>query len=693
MLAVAVRLQMRKTRQCFFQTRPALVLFGLFLALVWAATGRKSYVALGVAVLILGGGLGYAAGFGVFRGRVAMVASPWNNDARGGDQLAAGLWGMASGAAGGSGLGLGGTKFIPRGGSDMIFASVGEELGLPGVAAVLLCLTVLVVRGIRIALRAKSDFDRLAAAGLASLLGIQAVVIVWGNLGLFPLTGITLPLVAYGKSSLVATYLAIGLLYALSGRTSAAAIPDAPYPKTLPRLGMVLAVFLLPIPLIRCVYLQVFAANDIALRQVSVKDADGEKRPHTNPRLLSLAKGVERGRLLDREGRVLAETKGRTRVYPYGEPCAHLVGFLDPAIGGPTGFEETFQWRLKGFDGPQQLLNLWRTKDMPGFRLPEGKDVRVSLDAELQKAAYRALRGQKGAAVFLDPNTGEVLAAATWPSFDPNGLTPDRYRALQASKKDTPLFSRAISARYPPGSTFKIVTAGGLLQSGRGDLTYTLGHSASNLRWKVDGKPFGRARIDDDEEGGGVRSVNLVEALAHSSNVYFAKAGIELGPDALRSAMADFGFGRVPSREALGPGLAEAGFGQGPILTTPLEMAVAVGAVGAGGKRYETLWEHGKPPKEIARPLTAEQASKLGEGLRAVVTRGTAKGVDFPVPTAGKTGTAQVGGKKKPHSWFVGYAPAQNPTVAFAVMIENGGYGAKNAAPLASRLLGAALRR
>ena len=408
--------------------------------------------------------------------------------------------------------------------------------------------------------------------------------------------------------------------------------------------------------------------------------------------MLSLAKGVERGRLLDREGRVLAETKGRTRVYPYGESAAHLVGLLDPALGGPTGFEEQFQWQLKGFDGPEQLLNLWRAKDMPGFRLPEGRDVRVSLDAELQKSAFRALRGKKGAAVFLDPNTGEVLAAATWPSFDPNGLTPDGFRELQGNTKDNPLFSRALSARYPPGSTFKIVTAGGLLQSGRGDLTMTIGHSARNLTWKFDGKNFGRSRIDDDEEGGGVRSVNLIEALAHSSNVYFAKAGIALGPDALRAIIADFGFGRVPSRDALGPGLAEAGFGQGPILSTPLEMAVATGVVAAGGKRFETSWERGRSPKEIATPLTPDQAAKLGEGLRAVVTRGTAKSVDFPVSAAGKTGTAQVGGGKRAHSWFVGYAPANDPKVAFAVIVENGGYGAKSAAPIASRLLGAALR-
>lgn len=645
---------------------PALVLFGLFLALVWAAAGRVTYVLAGVLTVLLGGWLGYLANFGVFRGRVGMVLSPWDNMVKGGDQLAQGLWGMASGSAWGSGLGLGGTHFIPRGGSDLIFASVGEELGLPGILLVLLCLTTLVVRGVRIALRSKTDFDRLLAAGLASLLGIQAIIIVAGNLGLFPLTGITLPLVAYGKSSLITSFFVVGLLFALSARTKSSIEPDAPYPKTLPRLAFTLALLLLPLPLLRCLWIQGIKADEIALLRSKAVDADLVQRPHTNPRLLSLAKQVNRGRLLDRNGVILADTLNGKRVYPQGEALAPLVGTLDPRKGGPLGLEETFQWKLRGFSGPDALLDLWRCKDLPGFALPEGQDVKTSIDSELQKAAVAALQGKKGAVAFIEPDTGEVLAVASMPSGGTTG------------------FDRATQGSYPPGSTFKVVTAAALLRENK-EFTKSLGHSITGLSWKVDNKRYGRARINDDEEGGGTRSVNLTEAIAHSSNVYFALAGIAIGPEGFQSVLTEFGFSKVPSREKLAPGLAESGFGQGAILASPLEMAVASGTIAAGGRRFAPTYEHRANAKPAATPLTTEQAERIAEGMRAVVTRGTAQRVDFPRTTWGKTGTAQVGGGKKPHSWFIGYA--KDPNVAFAVIVENGGYGARAAAPIASRLL------
>ncbi len=647
---------------------PALVLFGLFLALVWAATARITYVFAGFFTVFLGGWLGYILDFGVFRGRVTMAISPWDNAVRGGDQVAQGLWGMASGGAWGSGLGLGGTHFIPRGGSDLIFASVGEEMGLPGVLAVLLCLTTVVIRGVRIAQKSRTDFERLLATGLSSLLGIQAIIIIAGNLGLFPLTGITLPLVAYGKSSLVTTYFVIGLLYALSARTKTEQVADAPYPKTLPRLGIVLSALLLPVPLLRCLYVQGAAADTLAMSRARFVDADREIRLHPNPRLLALANKVPRGRLLDRNNVVLAETKNGKRVYPLGAITETLVGTTDPLKRRPNSFEEKFQWQLRGFSGAESLLSLWRRKDLPGFQLPEGEDVKTSLDSELQKRAVAALGNKPGAVVFLDPNTGEILAAASFPSGGATG------------------FDRATQGRYPPGSTFKIVTAAGLLREGK-EFSRSLGHSASNLTWKVDGKAFGRARINDDEEGGGTRLVNLTDALAHSSNVYFALSGIALGVDGLQSVMGEFGFSRVPTREKLAPGLAESGFGQGAILASPLEMAVSAGVIGAGGKRFETTFAHGQTPTLASTPLSPEQAAKIADGMRAVVTRGTARSVSFPVSVAGKTGTAQVGGGKKPHSWFVGYAPAQNPRLAFAVIVENGGYGARAAAPLAAKLL------
>ncbi|MGC4047889.1 MAG: penicillin-binding transpeptidase domain-containing protein [Armatimonas sp.] len=187
------------------------------------------------------------------------------------------------------------------------------------------------------------------------------------------------------------------------------------------------------------------------------------------------------------------------------------------------------------------------------------------------------------------------------------------------------------------------------------------------------------------KRGGGTREVNLVDAIAHSSNVYFALAGIAIEPEGFQSALTEFGFSKVPSREKLAPGLAESGFGQGAILASPLEMAVAAGTIAAGGKRFPTIYEHGIAAQPKATPLTTEQAAHIAEGMRAVVTVGTARHVDFPRTVWGKTGTAQVGGRKQPHSWFIGYA--KDPNVAFAVIVENGGYGARAAAPIASRLL------
>jgi cell division protein FtsW (lipid II flippase) len=197
---------------------PVLLLFGALVLLVYLATGRGVYVALGLLAVIAGGVFGYRLGLGVFDTRVDMFLSPWRNDHPTGDHLALGLWGLASGGPWGSGLGLGAPRFIPRGGSDLAFASLGEELGLVGTLLVVVCFFAIVARGLRIARRAGSDFDRLLAAGLSGLLAIQALVILSGTLGLFPLTGVTLPFISYGKSSLVASFFAVGVLLALSAK-------------------------------------------------------------------------------------------------------------------------------------------------------------------------------------------------------------------------------------------------------------------------------------------------------------------------------------------------------------------------------------------------------------------------------------------------------------------------------------------
>ncbi len=685
---------------------PALLLLLTFLALVYAATGRRRYGVAGLATLAAGGALGYLSGFGVFRTRVEMWLSPWDNARLGGDQLAHGLWGLASGGALGSGLGRSGAPLIPRAGSDLIFASLGEELGLPGSALVLLCLAVLVVRGFSIARRAASDFDRLLAAGITALLGIQSIVIVAGVLGAMPLTGITLPLLAYGKSSLAATFFAIGLLLAISARCG-----TEPRPDTVPlaHIARILTVALVALA-VRCVWVQAIAADTIAVRICRTPDADRVRRPHTNPRLLLLADRIPRGRLVTTDGTVLAQTDARgRRVYPLGDDTAHLVGYLDPSLGGPTGFEETYQWKLRGFDGLRGLVGLWRRKDFPGTTLPEGTDVTVTIDADLQRAARRALTsgaagvrdrktgqpGHRGAVVVLDIATGAIRAAVTLPTYDPGTLSEQSFAALRADRNgDHVLVNRALSGRYPPGSTFKVVTAAALLAAGRGDFTTRCTHTAANTVWKDGNQTFARRRLTDDESERAHGTIGLTDAIAQSCNLFFARAGIAVGADMLRDTAAAFGFSRLPARGTVAAELPEIADGQGSLLITPLEMASVAATIASEGRRHTPHFLADASP-ESAVAIPAADAGRIADGMRRVTLSGTAAGrfSGLPFSVAGKTGTAQTtSGDGRSHSWFIGFAPADRPQVAIAVLVENGGYGARTAVPIARDILRAAVR-
>ncbi|MBC7809150.1 MAG: FtsW/RodA/SpoVE family cell cycle protein, partial [Akkermansiaceae bacterium] len=331
---------------------PALLLFGVFVIMLYLATGRSIYIWAGVALVLFGGFIGYRLDIGVFATRLDMWLTPWDNPQPRGDHLALGLWGMASGGPLGSGLGLGGTRFIPRGGSDLALATLGEDMGIAGSLAVLLCALVIVARGFAIARRATTDFDRYLAAGLASLFGLQTLLIVSGTLGLFPLSGVTLPFVSFGKSSLIASLFAVGVLLHLSARvppgSGALVILPRPWEAAARRVGVFFFVTLGLVCTGRLVYIHVLAADAIAAHTVSVPDRDGQKRKHINPRLLSLAAMIRRGRITDRAGRVLATTRpDGVRVYPMGATTGHLIGYLSPIVGGPTGIEQRFNERLR----------------------------------------------------------------------------------------------------------------------------------------------------------------------------------------------------------------------------------------------------------------------------------------------------------------------------------------------------------
>jgi cell division protein FtsW (lipid II flippase) len=719
---------------------PAVLLFGAFLTLLYLTTQRAAYPIVGAILLVLAGVMGYALHFGFFATRVTMWLHPWDNADPHGAQLAQGLWGMATGGLTGSGLGLGDPGLMPRSGSDLIFASLGEETGLVGSLSVLIVYCLLIARGFGIALRAVTDFDRLLAAGLTTLLALQTMIIVGGVTGLVPLTGITLPFVSFGASSLVADFFAVGVLLHLSNKTLPTAQADRATPEWTRAARIVVlgcgAYLLLGVGVFRLMDIQGVRDVFMATRPLRTPDADqvahghllpGQTlRPHINPRLLAYAGAIPRGRILDRNGVVLARdaapdepgatglltSEGRRRVYPLGATGAHLLMAAEGLGSGtnPLGSDGL----LRGYDTYADLLPLYRRQHLPFAAHPQGKDVALTIDSTLQQTAEDALRQEaakvrdrrtgrpkdKGAAVLLNATTGEVLAAASLPTFNPSTLTPDQWAALKSGQDgDSTLLDRAVAGLYPPGSSFKIVTATAGLQHGWANTVVPCRHTDTNFPpWRGEnGQIYARRRITDEEGFVPHGATDMAKALRVSCNVYFAHLGIKMGAKALDdTARHGFELAHLPSRAKIDEDLPDCAYGQGAITVTPLEMARVAQAVADNGQMMPLQFIKSTTTPPIAHTvMTSEQASHLQTMLAAVTEPGgTAQGVfdGLSVRVAGKTGSAQnSSGDGMTHSWFVGFAPATNPTYAFACVVENGGAGRAAAAPICRAILKKAL--
>ncbi len=716
---------------------PAVLLFGAFLTLLYLTTQKAAYPAVGAALLLLAATVGYKLHFGFFATRITMWLNPWHNTDPRGAQLADGLWGMATGGLWGSGLGLGSPGLMPRSGSDLIFASLGEELGLIGTLSVLVVYCLLIARGFHIALRAVTEFDRMLAAGLTTLLALQTMIIVGGVTGLVPLTGITLPFVSFGASSLVADFFAVGVLLHLSQKTLPAGQADRATPEWARAARVVVvgygAYLLLGIGVFRLMDIQ--GARDVATatRPLYTPDADqvvdgrlaaGQSpRAHINPRLAMYAATIPRGRILDRNGVVLARDatrddlgatalltpEGRERVYPGGRACAHLLMATEApgSLENPLGRDET----LRGFSSYADLLPLYRRRRLPFPAHPKGADVALTIDSALQNAAQTALMHEaglirdrrtgrpkdRGAAVLLNAATGEVLAAASIPSFDPATLTPDEWAALKAGRDgESTLLDRAVAGLYPPGSAFKIVTATAGLQHGLAGAVFVCHHSDTNIVWRFNGHAYARRRITDEEGFVPHGVTDMAKALRVSCNVYFAHLGITLGAPALSAtARRQFGLAHMPSLAKLGEDLPDCAYGQGAVTVSPLEMARVAQAVADDGRLMPVTFVKGAAGGAATQAMSPAQAWRLQTMLAAVtMPGGTAQGVfdGLGVRVAGKTGSAQNNqGDGETHSWFVGFAPATDPTYAFACVVENGGYGRSAAAPVCRDILRRAL--
>ncbi len=444
-----------------------------------------------------------------------------------------------------------------------------------------------------------------------------------------------------------------------------------------------------------------------------------------DPRRQVLTPESRRGRILARDGTVLAETRvgedGRSRrVYPFG-PAAYLAGYYSPALYGAANVELAYDGALSG---RTRMRRLGEWIDGILNRPTPGYDVVLTIDPELQSEADRLLGGRAGAVVLLDARTGAVLAMASAPTFDPNALsvgtraTPEELEAARAywaslqQSNDGRLVLRATQGRYPPGSTFKTVTLAAALESGIANLdTLYRDEGAFTVGSRV--------IIEQNRPDPNRVSYTLLEGYGYSLNVVFAQLGLQLGASRLSEAAHRFGFGEsipfdlpvtasvvsVDTGYLTNPaGLAETSFGQGELLVTPLQMALVAAAVVNGGEEPvpflvekiqtasgEIVEQH--RPRAWRRALSPETAMQLEQAMRWSVEHGYARGAQIPAAVVGgKTGTAEVG-DRPPHAWFIGFAGREEPQYVVAVVVENAGSGTEVALPIGRALLERALGR
>ncbi len=413
----------------------------LYAVIVFAGTSDRRVLIFSFIVLILAAVVGYAL-FDVVSQRVDAWINPWLDPSGHSYQIVQSLMAVANGGLIGRGPGMGSPGIVPIAQSDFIFSAITEESGLVGAIAMLALLAVIVNRGLRIAIRANDPFRRLLAIGLAVHLVGQSILIIGGNLRLLPLTGVTLPFVSYGGSSLLVSFFELLCLLLISAQPGE---PDIIRPETLKaqtRIHLLLSGGLM---------LGLAGTALTAGWWGLVRGPDLLTRTD-NPRRTIDDRYVRRGTIFDRHDKPLAQSVGSpgaiTRDYPY-PALGPLVGYTDP-IYGQAGLEASLDAYLRGLQG-YPALTLWWEHLLYGTP-PPGLDVRLSLDLDLQTLADRQLSGEPGAIVLVNAQTGEIQAMASSPSFNANRLETS-WQSL-VNDPNAPLYDRSAMGLYPPGSLF-----------------------------------------------------------------------------------------------------------------------------------------------------------------------------------------------------------------------------------------------
>jgi hypothetical protein len=628
----------------------------LLAVLLYLASDRWQVLLAGAAVIGLGGVTG-AVMFDVVRVRFMAWLDPWADPLGGSYQIVQSLIALASGGLVGSGPGLGSPGFVPAAHTDFIFAALVEEWGFLGGVAVLGLFATLASRGLKAALGNRDPFAMLLLAGMGTAFGLQAILIIGGVIRVLPLTGVTLPFISYGGSSLLTSYIALGFMLLLSGAETG----RSPISGPLRRIhGGILAVLL---------------GLALVMGWWSIGRSEGLTERADNPRPAITSLYVQRGGILDRHGETFATSMLEGDVYARRYPAAaaaHVVGY-DSLVVGKAGLERSLDPWLGGELGYVEAVILGQ-QILTGFP-PPGLDVRLSLDLGLQQAVEDLLAGRQGAALILDVKSGEILAMGSSPTFDANELEIN-WDQLSV-RGDAPLLNRAMQAEYQPGMALAPFLAAWAQEQGellsRGEMSEIDLHA--------------RVYLDGDQLGclwsAETRDWVFRDALRLSCPAPFAELGQRLRGEELVELTRAFGFDqpadiRLAEAEPAEPSaplgtdaVRRAAVGQGELTVTPLHMIRAWGSFYNEGLvptirlalEYQDPrgnWQPIEPLGEPSQAVTSGTAAAVRSWLRTSPGR-----YEYQAQALAGEGGAVVG-------WYMGALVRAEGSLAILIALEDG---------------------
>lgn len=432
--------------------------------------------------------------------------------------------------------------------------------------------------------------------------------------------------------------------------------------------------------------------------------SDKIKNDVSNPRMVEEEKNIIRGSILDRYGEKIAYTdKDKNRVYSYGEIFGNITGYSSK-IYGKSFIEGYYNTVLLGKEFSLGSIEVFLNRIKYNVLNKEkvGDNLVLTVDAKLQKRIYSKFGQDKGAAVCINPKTGEILAMVSKPSIDPNDIDKNFERYSKETSKKY-FINKAIQEYYPPGSIFKIITAAAAIEN-----INDIDRYKNNCTGSIDFKNHSIKDYKGEKHG----NISLKDAFKVSCNNTFGKLGLQLGYNKIKKVAEKFLFNKdvyikddyvkIPIKPAVydfderdDSFIAASAIGQHEVKANPMSMAIVVSAIANNGTIMEPYIvdsitdsqgnvKYKRVPKALTEAVDKETADKIKEYMLSTVKEGTARRANTSsIQIAAKTGTAENEEGKEPHSWFVAFAPYQNPQIAVAVVVENGGAGSGKALDIA----------